>query len=71
MVICDHMGEFYASLSKMGIKAASTEVTEMVAAFEVIKFGLEVDFRDVIHEGNNISVINDVCSNEESLISCD
>lgn len=46
------------------------EVVEMVVAFEAIKFASKAGFRDVIIEGDNIFVINAICSNEESLASC-
>lgn len=42
----------------------------MVATLKAIKLAQEVDFRDVILEGNNLSMMNYIRSNEEFLTSC-
>lgn len=39
-------------------------------AREAILFAWKAGFRDVILEGNNISVMNSICSNEAGLSSC-
>lgn len=58
VVIRDHMGEFYAGLSKGGCKALSAENAELEAAREAVTFALEAGFRKIILERDNITVIN-------------
>ena len=63
------MGEFYVGLSKACTKAAWAEIAGMVATFKAINFALEASFWNVILESDNISMTNDIRSNEESLAS--
>lgn len=68
-VVRDHMGGFFSGLSKVGCKVSSTEISELVAAREVLSFAWEAGFRDVILEGDNLSVMNAIRANEFGLLS--
>ena len=58
LVVQDYRGEFYAGMSKLGNIVASAETVELVAAREALNFALDAGFRDIILEGNNLSIIN-------------
>lgn len=59
----DHTGVFFTSPSKAGGKALAAEIVELMSA------QWEAGFRDVIFEGDNISVMNAIHSSEVELSS--
>lgn len=63
------MGVFFARLSKAGSTTSSVEIAEIMAAWEAIVFAWESGFQDVILEGDNITIMNAICSNEIGLSS--
>ena len=69
MVVTDHMGVFFAGVSKTGGEVSSAEIAELMTVREAIIFTWEAGFRDVIFEGDNIIVMNAIRSNEIGLTS--
>ena len=69
VVVRDHMGEFFAGMTKVGEKASSAEVAELVAAREAIVFAVEAGFSNLVLEGDNLVVMNSLQSSKDDLAS--
>ena len=69
VVVRDHKGEFYAAMSKVGVRVDSAEVAELVVAREVLVFAIEVGFLDTMLEGDNMVVMQSLRSNIDGLAS--
>lgn len=67
VVIRDHTGDFFAGISKKGTRVFSAKATEFVAAKEALCFAIDVRFRDIVSEGDNVLVINAIKGREDGV----
>lgn len=69
VVIRGAHGEFYVGLNKFSRGFCSIETVELKAGLEALRFTIDVGFRDIILEGDNVSVVNTFKTSNDGFVS--